>query len=248
VTGAPTIGTTFSKGALATQSADSGELSMKRNRFRSSIIAACFMFLSASLSGQSGLDLGEVSAYGGAGFGPLGTHAWVGATTGVEFSRYALGLIDTSFLPLGSSTLVNRPLVENSRLYDFNFAVHIQIPTKHRWVPYGLAASALLFNTYRVNYLQTDGIIYYHGQSDAKFGFETGGGVRYYIGRNWGVKGEDRYTFSTRNFNRILGGVFYQFEGEWPFLPRGKRRRQYPQVVDPAQSPGVQANTAARIR
>jgi opacity protein-like surface antigen len=248
VTGAPTIGTTFSKGALATQFADSGELSMKRNRFRSSIIAACFMFLCASLSGQSGLDLGEVSAYGGAGFGPLGTHAWVGATTGVEFSRYALGLIDTSFLPLGSSTLVNRPLVENSRLYDFNFAVHIQIPTKHRWVPYGLAASALLFNTYRVNYLQTDGIIYYHGQSDAKFGFETGGGVRYYIGRNWGVKGEDRYTFSTRNFNRILGGVFYQFEGEWPFLPRGKRRRQYPQVVDPAQSPGVQANTAARIR
>lgn len=223
---------------------------MQRIRFGSSIVVVWSMFLCAGLRGQNGLgvDVGEVSGYGGVGFGPLGTHGWVGATSGVGFSKYAIGLIDSSFLPLGSSALVNRPPVRNSRLYDFNFTVQVQVPIKHRWAPYGLAGAALLFNTYRVTYFAPDGIVYYHGHDDAKFGFETGGGVRYFIGRNWGVKGEDRYTISTRNFNRILGGVFYQFEGDWPFLPRGKRRRQYPQVVDLAQSPGVQANTAARIR
>jgi opacity protein-like surface antigen len=171
-------------------------------------------------------DIGEVGAYGGAGFGGLGARAWVGAATGVQFSKYAVALIDTSFMPLGGATLVRYPAAtDTSRLYDFNFTIHIQVPTKHRLVPYGLGGAALLFNTYQVRTVHPDGVVVAFGRSDAKFGFETGGGARYFIRRDWGVKGEYRYTVSTHSFSRILAGVFYQFDGTWPFLPNRNGRR-----------------------
>ena len=171
-------------------------------------------------------DIGEVNGYGGGGFGGLGAHGWVGGATGAQFSKYGLVFIDTSFLPLGDTTLLPETFISaKSRLYDFNFSVHIQVPIGHRWAPYGLLAPALLFNTYDVQRVRPNGVVYFHGQSDAKFGFEVGGGARCFLGENWGVKGEYRYTISTRNFSRVLGGFFYQFQGPWPFLPRGSKKR-----------------------
>jgi len=172
-------------------------------------------------------ETGEVSAYGGAGFGGLGTHGWVGATIGESTSKYFMASIDTSFLPLGSATLGSFPLATTtSRLYDFNFTVHVQIPIHRRWAPYGIAGGALLYNTYDIRRIRPDSLIFDHSsRSDARFGFETGGGSRYFVREDWGLKGEYRYTVSSHNFSRILFGVFYQFDGIYPFLPRGNGRR-----------------------
>ncbi len=176
-----------------------------------------------AVNGQTG----EVSGYGGAGFGTLGTHGWVGGASGVEFSKYGLVLIDTSFLPLGNRILPNYNFIASkSRLYDFNFTVQVQVPLKHRWAPYALIGNAVLLNTYRVEELESTGAIQQASRRDAKYGFETGGGARFFIRESWGLKGEYRYTISSKNFNRIAGGVFYQFQGPWPFLPRASSRNR----------------------
>jgi hypothetical protein len=49
------------------------------------------------------------------------------------------------------------------------------------------------------------------------------------VAENWGISAEYRYTSSSRDFNRILGGVFYQLHSEsFPFrLGFGKRRQDH---------------------
>lgn len=170
-------------------------------------------------------DTGELSAYTGVGWGGLGRHPWVGGSTGISPSKYAVALIDVSFLPLDTETLVHlQAPTTKSRLYDFNFTVHLQIPTHHRVTPYGLAGPAVLLNTYQIPAVHPNGVAYIAGRNDVKFGFETGGGLRYFINNSWGLRGEYRYTVSTHNFSRILAGVFYQFDSPWPFLAHSKRR------------------------
>jgi opacity protein-like surface antigen len=204
------------------------EALMERHRRSVLIIVIGLLTCVPVLLAQTGEPLqetGEVSAYAGVGFSGLGTHPWVGGSTGISPSKYAVALIDVSFMPLNSETLRhNLADVTTSRLYDFNFTVHVQIPIHHRVTPYGLAGAALLYNTYLIPAVRPGGFAYIAGRSDVKFGFETGGGARYFVGKEWGLRGEYRYTVSTHNFSRILGGVFYQFDGTWPFMARSKRR------------------------
>lgn len=175
---------------------------------------------------ESFQETGEVSAYTGVGFGGLGRHPWVGGATGISPTKYAVALIDVSFMPLNSETLVHNLLdTTTSRLYDFNFTVHVQIPIRHRVTPYGLAGPAVLYNTYLIPAVRANGVSYIAGRSDVKFAFETGGGARIFVSDNWGFRGEYRYTVSTHNFSRISGGVFYRFDGlSWPFLAKNKKR------------------------
>jgi len=186
-----------------------------------------YLVVSSALNAQGYYydDVGEVNTYAGVGLGQIGTHGWVGASSGAQFAKYFRGYIDSSYLPLGGRPLrAYDGVVNTSRLYDINFTLKVQIPTRHRFTPYGLASSALLLNTYSALRVYPDGTAQYHGYTDSRFGFEVGGGVRYYFGDDWGGMGEYRYTFSTRNFSRVGTGVFYEFHGYIPFLPRRARR------------------------
>jgi outer membrane protein with beta-barrel domain len=153
----------------------------------------------------------------------------VGSDFGRAFSRYTIALIDLSFAPIGSRTLLTYPgvVTTHSRLYDFNFSVHIRVPVQPRWAPYGILGGGLLFNTYEKQILEPSGFAHFDGKSYAAFGFQTGAGVRYYAAENWGIRGEYRYTVSTHNFSRVLAGVFYQFEGDdfWFRRRHGRQRR-----------------------
>jgi opacity protein-like surface antigen len=183
---------------------------------------------STSLFAQPGaIDAGEFAAYTGGTFGQIATHPTVGGSSGISFSRYASVLVETSYIPMGNGTLrIYQGIVTaRSSLYDFNVAVHIRIPVKKRWAPYAILAPALLYNTYSTVTASIKPPVYLTGQSDTKFGFETGGGLRYYVRHDWGVQGEYRYTISSQNFSRMLGGVFYQFDGTWPFQS-GKHSRR----------------------
>jgi len=182
---------------------------------------------SSGLLAQPGaIDAGEFAAYTGAAFGQIATHAIVGGSSGISFSRYGSVHVETSYVPLGGETLRIYPGITTARsaLYDFNFAVHIRIPVKERWAPYAILGTALLYNPYSIVTVPSNPPVYLSGQSDTKFGFETGGGLRYYVRRDWGVQGEYRYTISSQNFSRMLVGVFYQFDGTWPFQS-GRHRR-----------------------
>jgi opacity protein-like surface antigen len=171
----------------------------------------------AQSTGEPFREDGEFSVYTGAAFGPLGGHPTVGGTTGVFFSKYAGILVDGSFIPLGSRTLVRHPLLtQTSRLYDINVATHIQRPIKRRWAPYGLLSADLLYNPFRIEATNPSGVVYFRGTDDVKFGVSAGAGARYFIREDWGVKGEFRYTVSTQNFSRLLFGVFYRVPSNWP--------------------------------
>jgi opacity protein-like surface antigen len=190
-------------------------------------IPAFSAILSAGLAhAGEHIDMSELSSYVGAGLGAGAANAWVGGSTGVSTSKYFMAVIDTSFLPMGSRTL-RTDLVgtTTSRLYDFNFQGQILIPVHHRVTPYLLLGAGVLYNTYEIAAVHPDGVAYLAGRSDCKFGFQTGAGARFFAREDFGFRAEYRFTPSTRNFNRMMFGVFYQFGGSWPFLPRHKQRR-----------------------
>jgi opacity protein-like surface antigen len=188
--------------------------------------------LSTVLCAQSGesTDTSELSTYGGAGFGAGTSHAWVGGSSGISPSKHFMAVIDTSFLPLGSNTLRTDLIrtTATSRLYDFNFQGQALIPIHHRITPYVLLGAGVLYNTYQVSAVRPWGAVYLTGNSDCKFGFETGGGFRFFATDDFGIRAEYRFTASTQNFNRVLVGVFYQFGGWWPFLGRTRQSIKLP--------------------
>jgi hypothetical protein len=177
-------------------------------------VAGC-MCLPSTLFAQPGQEeMGEVALFGGGTFG-LGSHAAVGGSSGLAFSRYGMALIEASFMPLGKNTLRPQPqgIQENSQLFDFNASFHVRIPVKNRWEPYGILGGGLLFNSFRSIVGQEHGAV---AIDNFAFGFHTGGGFRYYIRETWGIRPEFRVTISNRNFTRLTVGIFYNLPPGWP--------------------------------
>lgn len=202
-------------GTLALPAQDRETMANLKQTIRLIGVSAALLFTAGLFAQPGQTDMGEVSLVGGGAFGSTtGSHAAVGGSTGFAFARYAVFMVEALYMPLGNRTLVDHhdSVVQNSGLYDFNFALNLRVPLKYKVEPYGIAAPALLYNRSRQQTtLPGGGVAFVSGYSDLKFGFETGGGARYFIGNKWGVKGEYRYTISNRNFSRLVAGVFYQF-------------------------------------
>jgi len=175
-----------------------------------------------ALYGQErGENVGELSAMSGGTAGGLKTHPVITGSAGVSISRYLMLLGETSVIPLSNWTLIPPAAVEvrGSNLFDFNIALQGRFPIK-RWEPYGVFGMAVLMNPYTAGILTPSGAVAYVGQRRSKFGLEWGAGCRYYVRENWGIRTEYRYTSSTRNFNRVTGGIFYQFDSPlFSFVP-----------------------------
>jgi hypothetical protein len=198
---------------------NSGPAGANGRRRGISILILCLLVLTTPSFAQSGdSDTGEVAAFGGGVFG-IGTHAAVGASSGVAFSKYGIGLIEVAFSPLGDQTVRRRigPRPENSKLFDFNFSVHIRIPVKQRFAPYAIVGGGLLFDKFKV--VPTVGPPPETGEpptvqpafsvDEANFGFHTGGGARYYIREDWGIRPEFKVIVSNRTYTRFTVGIFY---------------------------------------
>lgn len=178
------------------------------------MIAAATAFAACPFYGQErGESVGEVAAMAGGTAGGLKTHAVITGNAGVSLSRYLMLLGETSVIPLSNQTLIPTDAVHvrGSDLFDFNIAIQGRIPIK-RWEPYGVFGMAVLMNPYTAGILTPSGAVAYVGQRHSKFGLEWGAGCRYYVRNDWGIRTEWRYTSSTRNFNRVTGGLFYQFD------------------------------------
>jgi hypothetical protein len=139
----------------------------------------------------------------------------VGGSTGLAFSRYAIGLIETAFTPMGEDTLRNRTAQspQNSRLFDFNASFHIRVPVRERWAPYAILGGGLLFNSFR-GISGPEGLLV--AVDDFNFGFHTGGGVRYYVRPDWGLRPEFKVIVSDRTYTRFTVGIFYNLPAGWP--------------------------------
>ena len=177
------------------------------------LLALGLMFSLHGAAQQGETDVGEASVFAGAALGGTGTHFAIAGSIGTVTDRYVIVMVESGYIPMAHRTLVAYPstLVRASGLYDFNITTHIRIPLRSKWEPYGILAPALLYNHYQKAGTLPNGSGYYVGADDVKFGFETGGGVRYYWRRDWGFRGEYRYTTTTRNFSSIMIGMFRQF-------------------------------------
>jgi hypothetical protein len=190
------------------------------------VIGSAMAIGSANLHAQADKsDVGEIGVYAGSLVGPLGGHAAVGGYFGGVFSRYAGAVIDVGYMPLGTRTLVRADQppergdlsvlgtdTRGSGLFDFNAALHIRIPIGKKIAPYGLLGGGILYSRYEVDTLLSDETVLHSTFSTSRFGFHTGGGMRFYLTNNVGIRGEVKQTFSTQDFSRILFGIFYQFE------------------------------------
>jgi len=180
------------------------------------VLAAALFVLTPAMFGQPGeIDVGEVSAYGGGTFG-MGTHALVGGSSGYAFSRHGMAFIDVSYSPIGHDILWQRRDVQSpqrSHLFDFMGSAHIRFPIGERWAPYALVGGGLVLNTFRA-YAGPQGALI--PIEDFKLGFQTGGGVRYFIGESWGIRPEFKVVVSSRVYTRMSIGIFYTLPANWP--------------------------------
>jgi opacity protein-like surface antigen len=178
-------------------------------------IAALGVAVCGTMWAQEGSpNAAEFSAYAGVSTGNAGPRFAIGGSAGGSVYRYLIILLESGFSPLGNYTLAYHDglVSRSSGLYDFDLAFQVRVPIKPRWEPYGIAAPALLYNRFQREVIHPDGVITWaSGRSDVKFGFETGGGLRYYLHEDWGVRAEYRFIISTHDYSRFMLGVFRQF-------------------------------------
>jgi opacity protein-like surface antigen len=154
---------------------------------------------------------GELSVFAGTTMN-TGVHPYVGATAGLDFGKYAIGLFDVAFTHLGSDTL-RQPVasdVKDSHLYDFNYSVHIRYPIKEKWAPYAILGPSVLWNSYSYGLSTSNGAKVYRGRDDVNFGWHTGGGFRYNVNDSWGIRPEVKVIITTRTYVVFSLGVFFK--------------------------------------
>jgi hypothetical protein len=160
-------------------------------------------------------DVGEVALHAGGSFG-AGTHYSVGGSSGFAFNRKGMAFLEATYTEMGKDILWRRPDVQSpqgSRLFEFMTSVHIRIPVKDRLAPYVIVGGGLFYNSFHA-YAGPQGALI--GIDDFKFGVQSGGGVRYYIGDNWGIRPEFKVIVSSRTYTRMTIGVFYNLRTFWP--------------------------------
>ena len=132
----------------------------------------------------------EVSAFvGGLKINNGGNHGIYGGNIGFGINKKATVYGEVSHSPLNGG----------ADLVDFNGGVRYSLLNRDKFEPYvlvGIGANRVA------------------GNSD--FGLHVGGGTRIYVGKNWGIQPELRWTryfhdFSDTNAVRYTGGIFYQW-------------------------------------
>jgi len=170
-----------------------------------------------------GDDHGEVSAQGGVTFGGgspgIGAQPTVTAASGAAFSRYGMVLIGATYMPLGNHTIQNWPspdTINRSHLMDFGVDFHIRIPVRDKWEPYFIAGGGVLWNFLQAESVNSAGARVVKQYDQVNGAFHTGGGVRYYVGEQWGIRPEVKVIVSKQIYTSISMGVFYSLPAGWP--------------------------------
>jgi hypothetical protein len=194
-----------------------------RNSVQSTMMAIAILWvLNGALAfAQSGeTDVGEVAALGGVAVGGAsGTQGTVTGGAGNAFARHGMVLVDTMFMPLGNRTIQpwpDRRFVDRSFLLDFGLDFHIRFPVKPRFAPYGIAGAGLLWGFFREDTVDRRGRPLVRHFDQFNGALHTGGGVRYYIGDNWGIRPEVKVIVSKHVYTLIQMGVFWVAPTNWP--------------------------------
>jgi len=180
---------------------------------------AVFMPALPGAFAQSGeTDVGEMSVSGGFLTG-AGTQGSLTGGSGIALSRYGMLLFDTTFLPLGHNSIQFWPApstVKTSYAFDFAMDVHVRIPVKEHWEPYAILGTGLIWNVVHQQAVDPRGIAVTSRWDQFNGAFHTGGGLRYFLGSNWGVRPEVKVIISKQTYTCVSFGIFYQVPPGWP--------------------------------
>lgn len=180
--------------------------------------AAAILAIAVAAHAQVEPDSGEVAVLGGTTLGG-GAHAAVTGSAGIAISRYGMGLLSVTFMPLGHDTIQPWPAsstVNRSFVYDFGVDFHVLIPVKPRVAPYIIAGCGLLWNTVRQHTLDSNGLTVVRHYDQFNGALHTGAGLRYYLGEGWGIRPEVKVIVSKQVYTQVMIGFFYVTPAGWP--------------------------------
>jgi opacity protein-like surface antigen len=164
-----------------------------------------------SAQAQYEREPGELSGYSGVSANG-GAHPFVGASAGLDYGQYALGLFDFAYTHLDNDTLryLHGVNVKGSQLYDVNYSVHFRYTINHRWEPYALTGPSVIWNHYSYGVSTPSGGTVYPTKDDVNFGWHAGGGVRYFVNDSWGVRPEVKVVITGRTYVVFSLGFFFK--------------------------------------
>jgi len=184
------------------------------------ILPVVLWFSPSAASAQSGdTEAGEVAVLTGGTLSGIGAQPLVTGSAAITFSRYGMALLEMSFMPMGQHTIQSWPArsaVDRSYTYDFGFNFHIRIPVKEHWAPYALIGPGLLWNLFRQETVDSRGVVVVRDLEQVNGALHAGAGLRYYIGKNWGLRPELKFTVSKQTYTQLTLGVFYVTGPNWP--------------------------------
>src|SRR5215831_4924748 len=179
------------------------------------LIATVGLFVMTGLGYGQDMQKGQIEATGQIGFvSGIGTHGAFGGSVGAALNERVLVFGEFLYIPLGSSTVtilgVNRSV--SARAYNFDGGLQYQFRKYGSMVPYAGVGLGLLHSAASIsNSFSFQGLNFSTGGSSNDFYANLGGGVRYYVTEQWGVRPESTIFAGPNSFVRIGAGVFYQF-------------------------------------
>jgi hypothetical protein len=194
---------------------------MRRQQFAwpaARIMTALLLAVPGLMAQAEDADRGELSVFTGGTFG-AGSHGAVGGSAGAAITRYGMLLLEGAYMPLGDHTIQPWPAestVQRSHLWDIALDTHIRIPVKERWEPYAILGTGILWNTVEQGTVNQQGAATIHKFDQFNGAFHTGGGVRFFIGKNWGIRPEVKAIVTRQTYTRVSVGIFYVTSGQWP--------------------------------
>jgi hypothetical protein len=152
---------------------------------------------------------GEVTGFGGVVAG-VGTHGVVGGGIHVTATKSLLIGGEFSYIPLGggSGEILGTRYRANAKAYDFNGGAQYSFATSNPKVaPYVSGGLGIIHGSGSV---AGPGFSASAGSND--FMFHFGGGLRYFVKDNWGIRPELKVFAGSDTYVRLAIGLFYRFK------------------------------------
>ncbi len=150
----------------------------------------------------------EAVGFGGLVAG-IGTHGALGGGIAYAATDRILAVAELSYIPTGgvSGSVAGFSFKSSSRVFGLDGGIHYQFPKDEKLIPYVAAGVGVLHGS---GSFSTTGV----GStsiSSTDLYFNFGGGLRYYLADNWGIRPELKIFAGDETFVRIGVGIFYQF-------------------------------------
>ena len=182
---------------------------------RVSLIATFGLFVMTAVGYGQSMEQGQIEATGQIGFvSGIGTHGAFGGSGGVALNERVFAFGEFLYIPLGSSTVTilgdNRSV--SAHALNLDGGLQYQFRKYGSMVPYAGVGLGLLHSSASIsNSFSFQGLNFSTGGSSNDFYANLGGGVRYYVTEQWGVRPEFTIFAGPNSFVRVGVGVFYEF-------------------------------------